>query len=141
MNIGEVARRCGVSPDTIRHYEKCGLLPGVRRGPNGYRLYDDASVRRVEVIRGALALGFTLRELAQLLAARDSGRPPCGRVRALAEEKLTALDVRIESMTRFRAQLRDVVDQWDQRLARTTGGAPAHLLESLVAATNTKGRP
>jgi len=132
MNIGEVARRCGVSPDTIRHYEKCGLLPGVRRGANGYRLYDDAVVRRVEVIRGALALGFTLRELAQLLGARDSGKPPCRRVRALAEEKLASLDVQIESMTRFRAQLRGVVDQWDQRLASADGDAPAHLLESLV---------
>src|SRR4051812_28459483 len=85
---GELARLAGVSSDTLRHYERKGVLPRPLRLSNGYRKYPASSVDRVRLIRRALAVGFTLDELARFLKARDRGQAPCREVRALASEKL-----------------------------------------------------
>src|SRR5215210_4789107 len=85
---GELARLAGVSTDTLRHYERKGVLPAARRLNNGYRKYPLDSLDRVRLIRRALAVGFTLDELAQILKARDHGQAPCREVRTLAAEKL-----------------------------------------------------
>ena len=91
---GELARLTGVSSDTLRHYERKGVLPLARRLNNGYRKYPADSIDRVRLIRRALAVGFTLDELAQFLRARDRGLAPCREVRALATEKLTEVESR-----------------------------------------------
>src|SRR5947207_15027156 len=82
LRSGELARRAGVSPDTLRHYERKGLLAPCRT-PSGYREYSAEAVDRVRLIRRALSIGFSLDELAPILAARDRGRAPCRAVRAL----------------------------------------------------------
>ena len=79
LRSGEVARRAGVSADTLRHYEQRGLLGKPRRLANGYRAYPPEALDRVLLIQRALAVGFTLDELAELLRARDGGRPRAGR--------------------------------------------------------------
>jgi DNA-binding transcriptional MerR regulator len=126
---GELARLCGVSPDTIRHYERVGVLPAAVRGANGYRLFPRESVARVQLIRRALAIGFSLEELKRILGQRDAGTPPCRSVRALAGEKLDTLDRRIAEMTAARQDLAQLIAEWDARLASTRDGDPAHLLE------------
>ena len=126
---GELARLCGVSPDTIRHYERVGVLPAAERGANGYRLFPRESVVRVQLIRRALAIGFSLEELRRILGQRDNGTPPCRTVRALAGEKLDTLDRRIAEMTAARQDLVKLIAEWDARLASTRDGDAAHLLE------------
>jgi DNA-binding transcriptional MerR regulator len=126
---GELARLCGVSPDTIRHYERVGVLPAAVRGSNGYRLFPRESVARVRLIRRALAIGFSLDELRRILGQRDAGTPPCRGVRALAGEKLDTLDRRIAEMTATRQDLANLIAEWDARLASTPDGQPARLLE------------
>lgn len=128
---GELARLCGVSPDTIRHYERVGVLPAAVRGANGYRLFPRESVDRVMLIRKALAIGFSLEELARVLRLRDSGTPPCRNVRAMAGEKLADLDRRIAEMISMREELARILEEWDARLSSTRDGEPAHLLQSL----------
>jgi MerR family copper efflux transcriptional regulator len=128
---GELARMCGVSADTIRHYERVGVLPAAVRGANGYRYHPAATAGRVRLIRRALAIGFSLAELARILRQRDGGTPPCRGVRALAGEKLDELDRRIGEMTAMRAELAGIVEEWDERLAATRDGEPALLLEQL----------
>jgi DNA-binding transcriptional MerR regulator len=91
---GELARLAGVSSDTLRHYERKGVLPLARRLNNGYRKYPADSIHRVRLIRRALAVGFTLDDLAQFLRARDRGLAPCREVRALATKKLTEVESR-----------------------------------------------
>jgi DNA-binding transcriptional MerR regulator len=127
---GELARSCGVSPDTIRHYERLGLLPAAVRGANGYRRFPRESVVRVRLIRRALAIGFSLAEVARILRQRDAGSPPCRNVRALAGEKLADLDERIAEMTAMREELVRMLSEWDARLDATRDGEPAYLLES-----------
>src|SRR5215213_5475046 len=95
---GELARLAGVSTDTLRHYERKGVLPVARRLNNGYRKYPADSLDRVRLVRRALAVGFTLDELARFLKARDRGQAPCREVRALAEEKLADLESRLKEM-------------------------------------------
>jgi DNA-binding transcriptional MerR regulator len=126
---GELARICGVSPDTIRHYERVGALPAAVRGANGYRRFPRSAVARVQLIRRALAIGFSLAEVARIVRQRDGGTPPCRTVRALAGEKLEVLDRRIAEMTASREELVAMLHEWDARLAVTRDGQAAGLLE------------
>ncbi len=138
---GELARLCGVSPDTIRHYERLGVIPAATRGENRYRSFPRETVRRVLLIRRAIAIGFSLAEISRILAERDAGRPPCRGVRALAAEKLADLERRIEEMTAMRDELVKIVGEWDVRLAAAKGGEPAHLLEQLKGDNHETHRP
>ena len=127
----QVAKECGVSPDTIRHYEARGVIPRAFRGDNGYRRFPLGTVARVLVVRRALAVGFTLDELARVFRLRAAGTPPCGQVRALAGRKLAELDERIAELMRVRAPVAASVAEWEERLARPAPGAAAHLIDSL----------
>jgi DNA-binding transcriptional MerR regulator len=129
---GEVARRAGVSTDTIRHYERKGLLPRVARSPNGYREYPEGTERTVRLIRNALAVGLSLEELSRILAVRARGEAPCRMVRALAGEKLRAMDERLAELQGARDRLQAVLADWDARLRRTPAGQRAGLLEALA---------
>lgn len=129
---GELARLSGVSTDTLRHYERKGVLPPPLRLDNGYRKYPANSLDRVRLIRRALAVGFTLDELAQFLKARDRGETPCYEVRALAAEKLYELESRLSEMLALRDELQTTLKDWDHRLAGKKAGHPAGLLEALA---------
>jgi DNA-binding transcriptional MerR regulator len=141
FHIGDVARRARVSRDTLRHYERRGLLPQPPRSPAGYRLYGPEAELRVRVVQAALTLGFTLEELATILRERMQGRAPCRKVRALAGEKLRALDVRILELTEMRRALVETLTEWDARLVRTPLGAAAGLLETVAARLTALPRP
>lgn len=132
--IGELAARAGVSADTIRYYERLGLLPAAHRGENGYRRYQASSVQRLLAIKNARRCGFSLKELASFFRRRDQGAPPCREVRALASDKLAALEREIRELQSLRGAMRKVLGDWDTRLANTPAGRPAALLESLATA-------
>lgn len=131
MRAGELARLAGVSADTLRHYERKGLLKP-RRAPNGYREYSPQAVERVRLIRSALAIGFKLDELTRILKTRETGGAPCQQVRALAAAKLSELETLVGEITALRDGLREVLQAWDERLAVTPAEEPARLLERLA---------
>jgi DNA-binding transcriptional MerR regulator len=131
LQSGELARLSGVSADTLRHYERVGVLARPPRTHSGYRRYPASAVDRVRLIRRALAIGFSLEELRRILRARDAGGAPCRSVRALAASKLSQLEQRIAELESVRDQLRGLLVDWDDRLARTPDGKPARLLESV----------
>lgn len=131
IRAGDLAAKAGVSKDTLRHYERRGLLAS-RRSPNGYREYELAAVDRVHLVRRALAVGFTLAELARLLHIRDGGGRPCREVRALAAAKLESMEVQLRDLGLLRDQLRRMLREWDAKLAITPKGKPARLLDSLA---------
>ncbi|MEO8381421.1 MAG: heavy metal-responsive transcriptional regulator [Acidobacteriota bacterium] len=138
---GELARLCGVSADTIRHYELVGVLAAARRDPNGYRRFPRQSVDRVLLIRRALAIGFSLDEIRRILLQRDQGTAPCRNVRALAAEKLEALQRRIEELSNLRQDLVLMIEEWDAKLATTIEGEPAHLLDERASSRHGGGTP
>ncbi len=131
LQIGELAERTGVSVDTIRHYERLGLLPKAARTDAGYRQYPPSSVDRVRLVRHALRFGFSLRDVAGFLRVRESGGTPCRDVRAAAERIMTAVDQRIAELTVARKDMVQTLRNWDRRLAGTAANRPARLLESL----------
>ena len=130
---GELAKLAGVSADTLRHYERKGVLARPRRAGNGYREYPAAALQRVRLIRRALSVGFTLNELANILRVRDGGGAPCHEVRTLAAAKLSQVETQLKDLTTFRDELRTTLEDWDSRLARKKPGTRAHLLEALAA--------
>jgi DNA-binding transcriptional MerR regulator len=127
----ELARQSGVSTDTLRHYERLGLLPGIHRTTAGYRQYPAATVARVRLIQRALVVGFSLADLRTVLSERDRGGAPCRKVRDLFDTRLQDLDRRVDELIALRDELRALAAEWDARLAQTPAGRPAHLLESL----------
>lgn len=133
MRIGQLAHVCGVSPDTLRHYERLKLLRPAGRTQGRYRFYALEAIARVRIVQAALPLGFTLAELSRLLGMRDAGQSPCHAVRALAAEKLTELERRLRDIVRLRASLRAVLKSWDIRLQSAPAGTRAGLLDALVS--------
>ena len=139
LRSGELARRAGVSADTLRHYERKGLLEKPRRSRNGYREYPLSALDRVRLIQCALEVGFTLNELARIFKVRDRGGAPCHDVQSLAEAKLAKLEDQLRALTLLRDDLRAVLSNWDTRMAVRKPGERVGLLESL-AASRTPGR-
>jgi DNA-binding transcriptional MerR regulator len=131
---GELARLAGVSADTLRFYERRGLVPAAPRTRSGYRLFPPAALARVKLIRGALAIGFSVADLTAILGERDRGGAPCNGVRRLAGEKLIALEAQLREMQSWRRELRKTLAQWDRVLEGTPRGKQARLLEVFVAA-------
>lgn len=131
MGPRDVAHATGVSTDTLRHYERLGLLPAVNRTAAGYRRYSPAIVDRVLLIQRALVVGFTLSDLKRVLSVRDRGGAPCRSVRTLVGERLDGLNRRIEELVALREELRLLLEEWDVKLAQTPTGERAHLLEAL----------
>ena len=132
LTIGRVAALAEVSRDTIRYYERLGLLPKPLRTPAGYRLYANAIVHRLDVIRSAQQFGFSLGEIARFLKVRESGGKPCGEVRAAAARMLQAVDQQIADLKATRKRMTHTLQAWDEKLTRTPASAPARLLETLV---------
>jgi DNA-binding transcriptional MerR regulator len=139
MLAGQLARLCGVSTDTLRHYERVGVLPRPRRTAAGYRQYPPEAEARVRLVRRAHALGFTLPELARILRVRDRGGAPCREVHALASSKLEQVERHLAEMVLLRDHLRQLLATWDRRLAATPEGTRANLLEALVDLPIRKG--
>ena len=131
MSSGELARLAGVSTDTLRHYERKGVLPSPHRLRNGYRCYPAAALERVQLVRRALTVGFTLDELARFLKARKRGEAPCHEVRSLAATKLSEVESRLGELRMLRDELRTTIKDWDERLSRQGPGQRAGLLEAL----------
>ena len=109
LRSGTLAKAAEVSPDTIRHYEKIGVLPRAARTVSGYRIYPASAVERVLVVQRALRIGFTLAELAEVLMARDAGGVPCHRVYELALGKLKGIEADIEALKRTKRYLQKVL--------------------------------
>lgn len=105
MRSGQLARLTGVSTDTLRHYERLGLLPRPQRTAANYREYPQTSQQRVELIQRALTIGFSLTELKTILDVRDTGGAPCGHIRALMHSKIRTMDQQIRNMVSLRAEM------------------------------------
>jgi MerR family transcriptional regulator, copper efflux regulator len=141
LRSGALAKAASVSPDTIRHYEKLGILPRALRTESGYRLYPASVRQRVLVVQRALRIGFTLAELAEVLKARDNGRTPCHRVYELAQEKLKGIRSDIQAMKRTERNLKTILSEWEPRMQNSAPGQKLHLLYSLTEVLDKSGAP
>ncbi len=107
MKIGEAAELAGVHVQTLRYYERTGLLPRANRRPSGYRQYDADTVHLVHFIKHAQELGFTLRDISELIALRNSPKS-CPRAATLALAKVEEIDGRVRRLTAMRQTLAEL---------------------------------
>ncbi len=114
LKIGEVSKRSGIGIEALRFYEKSGLIDPPGRTGSGYRLYDASVLDRLEFIKRAQVLGFSLSEIAQIIAERQAGRSPCDEVREIVRARLQELDERMAQMRRYRRELAETLKGWDQ---------------------------
>lgn len=145
MLIGELADALDLPPETVRFYERRGLLPEPQRATNGYRLYSDAALHRLRFIRTAQAAGLTLTEIRSIIDLRDEGTVPCSHVGALLETKLAevqqrqrhlaALEIELDQLLR-RGRSLDPADCGDDdvcHILTTHAGADSHNCEAQLS--------
>jgi MerR family copper efflux transcriptional regulator len=111
LTRGKLAKRCDVNFETIRFYEQEGLIPEPLRTESNYRLYTPDTVRRVRFIRRAQDLGFTLKEIKELLALRAAPRAKCAEVYARAEAKIRDIDAKIQTLGAMRRALSKLMSE------------------------------
>lgn len=132
--IGELAKQCEVKADTLRFYEKHGLLAPSSRSDSGYRLYNEKDAERLRFILRAKAVGFTLAEIAELLSIElDKSNWACADVKGLVDSKLTQVNERLSELNHFQLSL--------QRLSDACCGGPesaehCSILEALESNTD-----
>ncbi len=113
MTIGEVAARSDVNIQTIRFYERKGLVLPDARNAAGYRQYTDVAVRRVRFIKHAQEIGFSLKEIGELLSLRVDEETTCADVRGKAQEKIVAVELKIRNLQHVREALLGLVARCD----------------------------
>jgi MerR family mercuric resistance operon transcriptional regulator len=136
FTIGELARQVSVHVETLRYYERRGLIPKPHRTVSNYRVYSSENLRRVKFIKQAQGLGFSLNEIKKLLALRATPRARCADVRRYATHKIEDIDARIRSLARMRKTLEKLLDE-------CSGNRPATqcpILESLDSQPSTRSQ-
>ena len=138
LTIGQLARIVGVNIQTVRYYERLNLLAPSARRPSGYRLYGHEEERRLRFIKNAQALGFTLREIAELLALRVASTARCGEVLEKARAKLLQVESKVDDLQALARALNSLIRAC--RVGRPTGHCPILMsLEDETQAGTKKG--
>lgn len=132
LKIGEVAKASGIGIETLRFYEKSGLLDQPSRTESGYRLYDPNVLVRLDFIKRAQVLGFSLDEIRKIIADRRDGQSPCAEVREIVRNRLAELDERMREMKRYRNELATALTEWEQ-----SGDVDGHVC-GLIEGSNLK---
>jgi MerR family transcriptional regulator, copper efflux regulator len=131
LTVSQLARIVGVGPDSIRHYERIGLVPRAERSPSGYRFWSAGEVEYLKWVAPAKRAGFTLHELSKIFRMYRAGSAPCRTVRDLLQQKLADLDRELDEMSNLRTQLRRVFVRWKGRLRRASSGDFVPLFDDL----------
>jgi len=109
LTIGQVAKQAGVNIETVRYYERQGLIPDPPRRASGYRQYSADFVKRIQFIKRAQTLGFALKEISELLELRIEPDTACDEVRSRAEQKVTAIEQKIQTLERMKRVLDELI--------------------------------
>jgi DNA-binding transcriptional MerR regulator len=141
LTVSKLAARAGVRPDTIRYYERAGLLPVPLRTDGDHRRYGSADVDRLLFIRGAQRLGLRLAEIRSLLQVRDTGTCPCGPAELLLRQHVAEIDAEMARLAALRAELTGMLAEmpgpdcpdpapgvWCPPVLRETGGGDQDVL-------------
>ncbi|NWO10623.1 MerR family DNA-binding protein [Chromohalobacter salexigens] len=132
MKVSDLARAAGVTGETVRHYTREGLLHPQRDPDNGYQLYDADDLNRLRFIQRARTLGFSLREVREILEHADHGDSPCPMVRDLLAERLPEIQSRIRELQALATRMENALTTWrDMPDGTPDGHSLCRLIESL----------
>ena len=131
MRIGELSKQTGFQVETLRFYEKQGLLSPVSRSESGYREYNKASLRELQFIKQAKSVGFSLNEISELLTLQvERDQHSCGDVKSIAEKKIIQIDSKIRELDMMRKALHKITDACCGGLEPATSCTILNALES-----------
>lgn len=122
LTVSQLADRAGISPDTVRYYDRIRLLRPARRSGSGYRLFDEDALERLLFIKSGQRLGLRLDAIGELLDIREQGLCPCGHTRELLEARLSEIDSERETLDRLRGELERIL----HTSSRTSNGLECH---------------
>jgi DNA-binding transcriptional MerR regulator len=125
LTRGKLARLAHVNPETVRFYEREGILPDTLRAQNGYRIYSTAALERIQFVGRAKSLGFSLDQIRDLLKLQDAAEPACLSVKTLLTEKLTAIREKKREIERLENQITLALKECDRSLQQSVDGQPA----------------
>lgn len=111
LTVSKLAAEVDVQADTIRYYEKAGLLPAPPRNASGYRLYGEDAIDRIRFIKGVQRFGLRLREVRELLEVLDRGACPCGHTRELVARRIEELDAEMDELAQVKERLARLADE------------------------------
>jgi|SRR5579864_840901 len=133
MKIGAVAKQAGMTVEAVRFYERQGLLPRPPRTDAGYRVYADADVRRLQFVRQAKRLGFSLQEIVRILRLRERGHCPCDEVIETLEGHLREAEDQLQRLQAFRDEIARMLKQWKRNgTPRVPGEVICGLIERTI---------
>jgi len=131
MKVSELARRAGVTAETVRHYTREGLLHPARDPANGYQLFTQNDLERLRFIQRARTLGFSVAEISDILAHADQGDSPCPLVRDLLASRLPQIRARIQELQALAARMEQALETWAEMPDGTPDGhSLCRLIES-----------
>ncbi|ATJ84251.1 MerR family transcriptional regulator [Halomonas beimenensis] len=131
MKVSELARRAGVTAETVRHYTREGLLRPRRHPDNGYQLYDGEELNRLRFIQRARTLGFGVAEIREILEQADRGDSPCPLVRDLLAHRLPEIRARIRELEALATRMEEAMEAWrDMPDGTPDGHSLCRLIES-----------
>ena len=112
MKLGELAKRAGVTPDTVRHYTRIGLLKPMRNPANGYQLYNEVALQHLRFTQKARLLGFSLNDIQSIVHHQHSGTSPCPMVRDLMARQLPKVSRQIMQLQAQLTRMEGAMDAW-----------------------------
>jgi len=112
--IGELGKQIDINPKTIRYYEEISILPRPKRGTNNYRVYSLDTVNRLSFIRKAQGLGFTLREIKEVLTISDRGNDPCEHVGELLKRRIVDIEKKLMELKSVQIKLKKLEKEWSK---------------------------
>jgi len=133
MTVTELARAAHVTPHVVRHYVRIGLLRPARNADNGYKLFNQADLRRLLFIRSAKHLGYTLADIRDILEDATRGDSPCPRVRSVIRKRIDENRRRVRELTILLARMEQALAVWDTLPdGQPDGHSVCHLIESMA---------
>lgn len=111
LQIGEVAKRSGIGVETVRFYEREGLIPIAERSASGYRRYPESVVKKLLFIQHAKTLGFSLKEIGELILLRNSPNADCSGIKSRAIAKMAEIQSKIDALEKMKAALQPLISQ------------------------------
>lgn len=133
LTISELARLAKVAPSVARYYSRIGLLKPVRRASNGYRVFHSRDVVRLRFICQAKGLGYTLADIAQILAEARHGRSPCPRVRDIIHRRIDENRQKLDDLVALQDRMERALQRWKRMPDRLPNGdSVCHLIESVA---------
>ena len=132
MRVGELAQRLNLNTQTIRYYERIGLLPEPERTASGYRLYGEEDEKRLRFVKNARSMGLTLGEIKEVLAFHERGELPCAYVIEIIARRSEEIERQIAELTEFKSDLDRLYDRArsEQPMHQLRAGKYCHIIES-----------